>query len=165
MAAPHVTGAWAALRGLAGAQSVTTILNALTSTGTPVLDTRGAQPVSTPRINLVPAAEQLTGAPLAPSNLRLCVNIPPNISCPIGATWLQWDDNSSSETRFEFESTMAVIGQNPFTGPWSTASVTPNSTLYQASTPTSGAIYYFRVRACNAGGCSAYSNTLMYTAP
>ncbi len=348
MATPHVTGAWAALRSIAGNQSVQTILNSLTSTGTLVNDVRTN--VRKPRINLVGAAEQLTNAPLAPSNLRLTsrtgtsatfswtdnaqsetsfalefqrvtpasslwvvgvspaanaasgtiTGLTPNtaynfrvlacsaISCsnssnvvtastlntlpsvpnnlrasnitnhsfdlswdetstnpftsfdvagvnatqtvtgstrmlsftglaadtsyypqvracnadgcsayssylsvrtltivPIPATptnlhvcgtqplefclagylTLLWNDNASNETSYELQSTVAIIGQNPFTGPWNSLTLGANATAAWLNNPSSGTLNYYKVRACNAGGCSTWSNTLMYTAP
>ena len=54
MAAPHVAGAWAAVKSARQAATVTDILNALASTGVPVADTRSGGSVTRPRIR--PAA-------------------------------------------------------------------------------------------------------------
>lgn len=58
MAAPHVTGAFAALRGPAPGATVTELLNALQATGTPVTDPSNG--VTTPRLNLAQAVRALT---------------------------------------------------------------------------------------------------------
>ncbi|HEY3057662.1 MAG TPA: S8 family serine peptidase [Chloroflexota bacterium] len=106
--------------------------------------------------------------PAAPTDLHMCgtVGIPPfGELCLAGPPYMLWRDNATDETSYELQWTMATIGQNPYTGPWSTVNLPANAHTYAPSTPTSGALYYFRVRACNIGGCSAWSNTLTYTAP
>jgi hypothetical protein len=66
---------------------------------------------------------------------------------------LAWIDNSSNETGFE-------IYRSTNNSTWSLAKTTlANETSYQSSGLTSGTRYDFRVRAVNAGGASAYSNT------
>jgi hypothetical protein len=74
------------------------------------------------------------------------------------------NDNASNETSYELQSTVAIIGQNPFTGPWNGVVLAANSTSDMLGNPSSGSLNYYRVRACNAGGCSDWSNTLMHTA-
>ena len=56
MAAPHVAGAWALLKEKAPSASVTSILQALQTTGTPVQDYRNQ--VTKPRINVKAALDQ-----------------------------------------------------------------------------------------------------------
>ena len=62
MAAPHVAGAWALMRQAAPTASVTTILNALRSTGLPVTDNRfwASGTVTVPRIRVFQALAALT---------------------------------------------------------------------------------------------------------
>jgi hypothetical protein len=79
-------------------------------------------------------------------------------------------DNSSNETRFEFEWAAATTA---YSGPpaswaasaWSRVTLSPNTSRYTPATATSGALYYFRVRACDRDVCSAYSNIASWTAP
>ncbi|SFU90610.1 pre-peptidase C-terminal domain-containing protein [Paenacidovorax caeni] len=59
MAAPHVAGAWAVLKQKSPASSVDSVLSALTSTGTPVVDYRNG--ISKPRINVAAAVNVLGG--------------------------------------------------------------------------------------------------------
>ena len=59
MAAPHVAGAWAVLKQRAPNANVDQVLNALTSTGVPVLDTRNN--ITKPRINVLAAVNALGG--------------------------------------------------------------------------------------------------------
>lgn len=77
MAAPHVTGAWALMKQTAPAASVTTVLGALSSTGTTITDQRSG--LRHPLINVLLAAQALIGAPGggvpgAPQNLQANVS-------------------------------------------------------------------------------------------
>ena len=62
MAAPHVAGAWALMRQAAPTASVTTILNALRSTGLPITDNRfwASGTVTVPRVRVFQALASLT---------------------------------------------------------------------------------------------------------
>ena len=57
MAAPHVAGAWALLKAAVPSASVTQVLNALSTTGLGILDTRNG--ITKPRINVAAAATAL----------------------------------------------------------------------------------------------------------
>ncbi|MEO1477804.1 MAG: S8 family serine peptidase [Bacteroidota bacterium] len=59
MAAPHVAGAWALLKGKRPTASVDEVLNALASTGVPIRDGRNG--VTTPRIQVDAALDALSG--------------------------------------------------------------------------------------------------------
>lgn len=63
MATPHVAGAWAVAKQAAPAASVTDVLNAFITTGTPVTDTRpsASGTITKPRINVDGAVAVLTG--------------------------------------------------------------------------------------------------------
>ena len=52
MATPHVAGAWAILKQVSPSATVTDVLDALTSTGIPVLDTRAGGVTTMPRIQM-----------------------------------------------------------------------------------------------------------------
>lgn len=88
------------------------------------------------------------GPPAAPSALR---------ATPASATSIQlaWRDGSPNETGF----TLARRQQSGGTwGPWGNASTRPANTTTAASTGlTGGTTYQYRLRACNAAGCSAWT--------
>jgi len=67
--------------------------------------------------------------------------------------FFQWRDNSFNETRFEFE-------RRPAGGTWSTVTLAPNATSLTVVGLPTGAAYEFRVRGCDARGCSDYSNVV-----
>lgn len=86
--------------------------------------------------------------PTAPSNLTAA-------SPSAGAVRLTWQDRSSNELQFRIErSTSATTG---FT---EVGTVGIDSTAYTEQGLLRGKIYYYRVRASNNGGNSAYSNTV-----
>lgn len=87
--------------------------------------------------------------PLAPGPLTVD---PP--SSPVSLT-LHWTDRSPDETGFQVGRRTAT---GPTTwGPYSTIrSVGANATGTTDNTVTSGMTYQYRVRACNASGCSAW---------
>ena len=58
MAAPHVAGAWAVLKGISPRASVTQVLGWLRSTGKIIVDRRNSDPLSIPRINVAAAARK-----------------------------------------------------------------------------------------------------------
>src|SRR5262249_27430483 len=59
MAAPHVAGAWAALKSAMPAASLGHILNALISTGAPITDSRQGGSITKPRIRVDAALSML----------------------------------------------------------------------------------------------------------
>jgi hypothetical protein len=108
-------------------------------------------------------AFQSIPAPAAPSNLHLCGSIvtwPPEL-CPVGGPTLIWNDNSATETRFEFEWTIAQVGVPPWQAYWNRVTLPANRRAYRPPINVSGVLYLYRVRACNAV-CSPYSNMASY---
>jgi hypothetical protein len=88
-----------------------------------------------------------TTAPTAPSNLTATAASSSQIN-------LAWTDNASNETGFYVErSTASASGFSQI------ASVGANTTSYQSTGLTASTRYYYRVRAYNSVGNSAYSNT------
>lgn len=92
-------------------------------------------------------AIQISGVPVAPSALTATVNLKTKIT-------LSWVDNASDESRFLIErssngTTFTQIG-----------SVGTNVKTYVSSGLSAKTLYYYRVRAGNARGSSAYSNTV-----
>lgn len=84
-------------------------------------------------------------APAAPSNLTVT---------PVNSMDLNWQDNSSNEDGFYIESTQDTIA-----GTWTQiASVSADVTYYHHTGLNPGEDYFYRVRAYNANGNSAYSN-------
>ncbi|MFH1016804.1 MAG: fibronectin type III domain-containing protein [Pseudomonadota bacterium] len=73
---------------------------------------------------------------------------------------LTWQDNSTGETRFEIERCQGAGCTNyaPI------AQVGSGVTTFTDTNVTSGNTYCYRVRACDANGCSGYSNTFCATA-
>lgn len=88
---------------------------------------------------------QKASAPAAPSNLTAAATSTSQIN-------LSWTDNSSDETGFYVE--RSTDGTN-FT---QIASLGANTTSYPNTGLTGGTKYYYRVRAYNTTGNSAYSN-------
>lgn len=85
-------------------------------------------------------------APLLPSDLQLTVNSASSIT-------LRWVDNSTIETAFRIERSTSASG-----GFTQIASVGRNVTSFVDIDLESATEYFYRVRASNAGGTSAYSN-------
>ncbi|MGA1979975.1 MAG: glycoside hydrolase family 9 protein [Sedimentisphaerales bacterium] len=88
-----------------------------------------------------------TTAPAAPSNLTATAASSSQIN-------LAWTDNASNETGFYVErSTSSTTGFSQI------ASLGANVTTYSSTGLTASTTYYYRVRAYNSVGNSAYSNT------
>lgn len=105
-----------------------------------------------------PNTEDRITIPNAPSSLTATYT-----NCPSAEVDLSWSDNSSDEDEFEIEHREEVSGSF---GPWSQiATVSANTTSYTHTAPAAGTVNEYRVRACNAAGCSSYSNTDSVTTP
>ena len=94
------------------------------------------------------AASEQTGdaPPSAPSNLAAAAQVGSQIN-------LSWVDNSSTEEGFLIERS---LNGNSFQVIYTAG---PNVTAYASTGLQNNTRYYFRVRAFNALGSSAYSNT------
>lgn len=88
--------------------------------------------------------------PLAPSNLTAT-----GAKRKVTITWM---DNSSNENGFKIERSTNNVNFTQIT------TVAPNTISYANTGLTSGTTYYYRVRAYNTNGDSAYSNTASATA-
>ena len=95
----------------------------------------------------VASATTTAGAavPAAPTNLRVT-------SVSTSSITLAWSDNSNNETRFEFERRTASTNFAFIGSVGSNRTSATNINLPRLTTFT------YRMRACNANGCSAYSN-------
>jgi len=72
---------------------------------------------------------------------------------------LSWTDNASNETAFFMERAT----NSGFTQNLAITTLSTNATSYQDTTVVPSTTYYYRVRAYNAAGYSAYSNVVNYT--
>ena len=91
--------------------------------------------------------------PDAPSNLTASAVSSSQID-------LAWTDNSTNEDAFHIERS-----PNGSSGWSQVASVGPNTTAYSDTGRSASTTYFYRIRASNAGGSSAYSNTASATTP
>lgn len=93
-------------------------------------------------------------APTAPSGLTATAPSSSQIN-------LSWTDNANNETAYKVERATSS------SGPWTeiAGSLAANTTSYSATGLTASTTYHFRVRASNANGNSAYSNTANATTP
>lgn len=101
--------------------------------------------------------------PAAPTNLRIC-GAQFLEFCIGGGTQLNWRDNANDETRYEFEWIQARAGVPPWQAAYITVDL-PANRRWHSMNLQSGSLYHFRVRACSAAGCSAYSNNVTYGVP
>ena len=119
------------------------------------------------------AIEVAAQAPNSPVSLPVLLTVTPVVVLPPSApsaltatvattpasVTLDWTDNSSDETRFEVE--RAAGG-----GAWQALdSTAANVNTYVDAAVLAGGSYDYRVRACNAGGCSTWSSTTTATIP
>ena len=119
---------------------------------------------ASPRVNLGATTLSFGAPPAPPTDLHICGVRTFESLCFANLTTLLWQDNASDETRYEFEWTRALVGVPLSQAVFSSASLAANARSYNIGL-SSGGLYAFRVRACNLGGCSSYSNMVSYTAP
>jgi subtilisin family serine protease len=150
MAAPHVAGAWALARQAVPTASVTQILEAMTSTGVAVTDTRVN--LTKPRLQIDAAVDLLRSGsstsdrPQAPASLTATARGETQID-------LSWQDRSTNEAGFR------IRRQNGGTGSWLTvATVAANQTSWSNLRLVTGVTYKYQVVAFNAQGESPPSN-------
>jgi predicted phage tail protein len=100
------------------------------------------------------SATTLTGStiPAAPSNLTAAPGA-------AGSIDLDWNDNSTNETEFRIQRRTGKIAFAQV------ATVGPNATSHTNGGLTPGRSYTYQVQACNAAGCSGFSNTATAVAP
>jgi len=83
--------------------------------------------------------------PMAPSGLQVG-------GFPGGQIRIAWTDNAANETSFQLE--RSIHDRTQYT---LLATLPANTTVYTDTTVVLDTTYWYRVRACNADGCSAYS--------
>jgi subtilisin family serine protease len=91
--------------------------------------------------------------PVAPANLSATVISVSQIN-------LSWTVQSTNETGFQIERKTGAGGTYTLTG-----TTTANATTYNNTGLAEGAMYFYRVRAVNSAGNSAYSNEVSATTP
>ena len=97
-------------------------------------------------------ATTLSNTPVAPSGLRIT-------TLQSNRIIIAWTDNSNNETGFK-------IQRKGATGAYADLTTTgANATQYSDSSVTDGTLYYYRVRATNTAGDSAYSNEVSGITP
>lgn len=102
-------------------------------------------------------ASTTVGTPADPSSLSVTSSTVGTTSSAV----LLWTDNASNETSYRVE-----VGTTSPAGPFSErTSLAAGSTGYTDFFVTSGATYFYRVRASNAAGFSGYSNVASTTVP
>jgi len=117
----------------------------------------GTGPASSPSNSVTPAAPTL---PAAPTNLTATAAGSPNPTVTLG-----WQDNATNETGFTIQRatnpgfsqglTPFTVGPNPAGG----------ATGFTDTTVAANTKYYYRVRADNVVGASAWSNAVNLTTP
>jgi predicted phage tail protein len=103
------------------------------------------------------ATATIPGPPAAPSNLT-------GTAAKQGKNarvTLKWLDNANNESGF----TVQMATNLNFTTGVTNTNVAANTTTYTTGNISSGRTYYFRVRAYNGVGNSAWSNILIITTP
>jgi hypothetical protein len=96
--------------------------------------------------------------PVAPTNLHVCGSGSQPEVCQGGGVLLRWTDNATTEDWYEFQWAKGQPGTLPRASDYTTVMLSANRTSHSFS-PPSGGYFYFRVRACNSSGCSAFSQT------
>jgi inhibitor of cysteine peptidase len=143
---PSGTSGWTEIASVAA--NVTTYSNTGLNCGTPyyyrvlAYDASGASGYS----NTANATTGSCAPPAAPSQLVLSSPSQNEID-------LAWKDNSNNETGFKIERSLNGTQWTQI------ATAAANATKASDNSITCGKKYYYRVRASNAGGDSAYSNT------
>lgn len=130
MAAPHVAGAWALLKSADPAASVAQVLDALTSTGPLITDTRPGGSVTKPRIQVDAALDVLvppaTETPTATSTSTATPSATPTAtSTPTSTATATFTPTATPTSTF-----------TPTWTPTDTPTATPTSTFTPTSIPT-----------------------------
>jgi titin len=97
--------------------------------------------------------EAVGALPAAPGNLKAATNSGTQVT-------LTWADNSNNETGFQVQRSTSSSFTNP-----TNFNVAANATTYVDATTSQSTTYYYRVRAMNAAGGSAYSTAVQVTTP
>jgi serine protease len=94
--------------------------------------------------------------PVGPSDLL-------GVARSAGEVSLTWTDNSSNETSFAIQ--RSIRSKSSWSAFTSVGSAPANATGYTDTTVEAGATYMYRIRACNAQGCSAWATSAPVETP
>ena len=104
------------------------------------------------------ASVTLPVPPAAPSSLAATAAV---VSGNQDTVTLTWTDNANNETGFQLQrDTVSTFATNP-----QTFTIAANATTVTQTGINRGATYYYRIRAVNLGGGSAWSNTVTVVTP
>ncbi len=113
MAAPHVAGAWAVLKGIAPGASVTQVLGWLRTTGKTIVDSRNSDPLSIPRINVAAAASIVAAeVEITPSVTRTATKTLTKTRTPT-RTATRNPKHSATKTRTKTRTATRTATRNP----------------------------------------------------
>ena len=150
MATPHVAGAWAIMKHKLPTATVTQVLDAFTSTGQSISDSRNniVKPLIKVdlALNLLGSAGPPPSIPVAPTALATTVSQTNQVS-------LTWTDNSTNESGFRIYRKTGTAGTAAII-----ATVGQNTTTYVNTAVSGSTDYYYYVVAYNSAGESTPSN-------
>jgi subtilisin family serine protease len=144
MATPHVAGAWALLRSYDPSATVDEVLQALNTTGVPILDSRDPEnPILKPRTGVYAAAPLLR--PFKPTNIDA------TDGTQLDKVTLTWIDSDYA--------TYYQVFRNPKNSAETATQLTPDSSIntFDDTTAEPGTIFNYWVIACSVSGCSDFS--------
>lgn len=155
MATPHVVGAWAILKQKMPSATVTQVLNALTTTGVGITDSRNN--ITKPLIK-VDTALDVVGNPDPPPTIP---SVPTSLRATVASATqinLAWNDTSLNETGFK------IFRKTGSDGIWTlVTTASQNVTTYQNTGLSAGTTYYYYIVSTNNAGDSDPSAEVMAT--
>ncbi len=113
MAAPHVAGAWAVLKGISRSASVTQVLGWLRTTGKTIVDSRNSDPLSIPRINVAAAANSVAAAIRITPSATLTKTKTPTRTRTSTRTATRNPKHSATKTRTKTRTATRTATRNP----------------------------------------------------
>ena len=151
MATPHVSGAAALILSACNQATVNELTSLILSSVDPLTSLSG-NVITGGRLN-VNKAIQICSVPPAPANLSATAVSSSQIN-------LAWTDQSTNETDFQIERKTGAGGTYA-----QIVTAAANATTFNDTGLAEGTTYFYRVRAVNSAGNSAYSNEASATTP
>lgn len=146
--ASAVAGPWTEIVNNLAANTTSYSATGLSASTTYYFRVRAANAVGNSSYSNTANATTNSIPPAAPTNLTATAVSTSQIN-------LSWTDNANNETAYKVERAGAAAG------PWTeiASNLSANTTTYSATGLSAATTYYFRVRAANTAGNSAYANT------